>query len=477
MKQRAVWISGLFVAAMTLFSFSFITPHAAPPKEGYKISFKIKGASDSVYLCRYYGDKRYYEDTAIADAKGNFTFEGNEILPQGMYFVLLPGQKFFDVIVPAGQEFALEGDTTDLVRYMTVKNSPDNKSFYEYQQFYIRQKERVDSINAKSKADPASKDKATEAIKQIDVLMTDYIANFKQNNPKSLFTSILNASEEVQFPEIPKKANGQPDSLFMYRYYKAHFFDKVDFTDDRLIRTPVLAPKIDRYFKDLVAQSPDSIIKELDMLLAKTANSKDTYEYLVRTMTYRYETSEIMGMDAVFVHMGQQYYEKGKCPWASEETLKKIKERTDILAPLLIGKKAPNLYMADTTGKYLQLYSIKAKYTLVFFWDSNCGHCQKEVPKLFELLPKLKPKGVAIYAANIERKDEGWIKFIKDKKLFDPAWYNVRDSHNHTDFKITYDIYSTPVMYVLDENKTIIAKRITIEQIAEFLDNYSKLKK
>ncbi|HSZ72846.1 MAG TPA: DUF5106 domain-containing protein, partial [Cytophagaceae bacterium] len=394
MKQCITWVASL-IATIALFSF---TSHQTTDKSGYKISFKIKGASDSVYLCRYYGDKRYYQDTAVADAKGAFTFEGKEPLLEGMYFVLLPGQKFFDLIVST-QSFSMEGDTTDLVKHMVIKNAPDNKAFYEYQQFYIRQKEKVDSINAKAKQDPTLKDKAAEAIKGIDAQMTTYISAFKTNNSKSLFTSILNASEDVQFPEIPKKANGQLDSLFMYRYYKSHFFDKVNFDDDRLIRTPVLAPKIDRYFKDLVTQAPDSIIKELDILLAKMSKAKDTYEYTVRTMTYKYETSEIMGMDAVFVHMGKSYYEKGKCPWATEEVLKKIKERTDILDPLLLGKKAPNLYMADTSGNYVQLHSLRAKYTLIFFWDSNCGHCQKEVPKLFELYKSgLKTKGAIVYA-------------------------------------------------------------------------------
>ena len=466
---------GLIISTIALFSFTQ-TKLVAPAKEGYKISMKIKGAKDSIFLCRYYGDKRYYQDTAIADIKGAFTFEDSKSLSEGMYFILLPGQKYFDIIISASQNFSMEGDTTDFVKYMVVKNAPENEQFFAYQQFYMKQKIKADSINNASKANPSLKPKTDEAMKQIDSDMMSFIKTFKTKNASHVFTSILNASEDVVFPEIPKKENGQADSTWMYRYYKNHFFDKVNLADDRLIRTPVLAPKIDRYLKDLVTQFPDSIIKELDMLLGKTANSKDTYEYLVRTLTYRYETSEIMGMDAVFVHMGKNYYAKGKCPWATKEVLEKIKERTDILDPLLLGKKAPNLFYADTTGKYVQLHAITANYTVLYFWDSNCGHCQKETPKLYELYQSgLKAKGVVIYAANIERKDEGWIKFIHDKKIYN--WLNVRDSHNHTDPKISYDVYSTPVMYVLDKDKKIIAKRLTIEQLPEFINNYEKLKK
>jgi hypothetical protein len=143
MKKRITLLTGLIIATLALFSFS--TNHANKQEpSGYKISFKIKGATDSVFLCRYYGDKRYYQDTAVADGKGGFTFEGKEALPQGMYFVLLPGQKFFDIIV-SNQFFSVEGDTSNFVKYMVTKNSPDNKSFYDYQQYYLKQQSQTKS--------------------------------------------------------------------------------------------------------------------------------------------------------------------------------------------------------------------------------------------------------------------------------------------------------------------------------------------
>ena len=53
-------------------------------------------------------------------------------------------------------------------------------------------------------------------------------------------------------------------------------------------------------------------------------------------------------------------------------------------------------------------------------------------------------------------------------------WLNVWDSYTATDFKNIYDIYSTPVVYLLDENKRILAKRIGVEQLEDFYDNYFK---
>jgi peroxiredoxin len=179
-----------------------------------------------------------------------------------------------------------------------------------------------------------------------------------------------------------------------------------------------------------------------------------------------------MGMDAVFVHLGKEYYMKGKCPWATSSTVTKITERVELLEPLLLGKKAPNLFMTDTTGTYRYLHDVNAKYTILFFWDSQCGHCQQETPKLYEWWLKNRSKGIQVYAASIERKDDEWMKFIRSKNI--RQWLNVRDSKTHTDFKVTYDIYATPVLYVLDKNKIIIAKRIGYENLDDFLTQYEK---
>jgi Domain of unknown function (DUF5106) len=334
--------------------FSVTATYGAGKPTGYDIKVHIKGLkqADTVYMARYYADKRYYQDTALVDAKGFVSFADTTHLKEGMYFLLLPGLKTFDFILnPSVFSFSI--DDSNLIGSAQFKNSPDNSSFYAYQQFFMQQKTKADSINALVKtSDAKQKEVLLKKLSAIDSTMLAYIQNFLINNPKSLFTSILNTSKEVDVPPAPKRADGTIDSTWQYHYYKKHYFDNVNFTDERLIRTPVLVSKVETYFKNLVVQRPDSLIKEIDMLLTKCQSAKDLYEYFVRDFTYTYETSQVMGMDAVFVHIGKEYYMKGKCFWASPETVKKIQERVELLDPLLLGKKAPNLYMTDTTGTY-----------------------------------------------------------------------------------------------------------------------------
>src|SRR5690606_32201321 len=235
---------------------------------------------------------------------------------------------------------------------------------------------------------------------------------------------------------------------------KDHFFDNINFDDDRIVRSPIYHQKLKEYFSNLVIPNVDSINKAADLLVAKTKGNKELFKYTVWYLTTTHETSNLMGADAVYVHMVEQYYMTKQAFWVDTATLRKIVDRATLLKPLLIGKKAPQLVLSDTTKKYHALHNLQAKYTIVYFWDPNCGHCQKETPKLYDVYKKYKNEGVQTYAVNIDRDRKKWIDFIKKHDL---KWMNVYDPDYRVSFKQLYDIYSTPVIYILNEKKEIIA--------------------
>ncbi|NBR15584.1 MAG: hypothetical protein EBU01_13565, partial [Crocinitomicaceae bacterium] len=43
-------------------------------------------------------------------------------------------------------------------------------------------------------------------------------------------------------------------------------------------------------------------------------------------------------------------------------------------------------------------------------------------------------------------------------------------------YQTTYDIFSTPIVYILDKDKKIIAKRVSISQIEDMLDHLQNKK-
>jgi hypothetical protein len=103
----------------------------------------------------------------------------------------------------------------------------------------------------------------------------------------------------------------------------------VDFTDERILKTPIFFNKMDTYLNKLTVQHPDSISQSADVMAILSRQNKDIFQYVVSYITSTYERSKIMGMDAIFVHMVENYYMTGEADWVKEKQLEKIEERAE----------------------------------------------------------------------------------------------------------------------------------------------------
>ena len=463
------------ISKLSIFIILFFPLIVIAGKGGFSIKVKITGLKDtSCYLANYYGEKQYIKDTAKVDANGRFEFKGDDALPGGIYLVVMPNKKYFEIIVDKEQFFSIETDTIDFYLKMKIKGSAENLLFCDYMKFIISQQKIADPLREKLKTLKDNKDSTKilqEKLNNVDKAVKDFKLKFMKDHPAELLSKVFKCSQDIELPDPPTLPNGKKDSAFVYRYYKAHFFDNVDFNDERLLRTPVFPPKISQYYNNVVLQHPDTLIKDADALIERAKDNKEVFKYIVWYITNQSESSKVMGMDAVFVHMVETYYMTNRAYWVSAAILQKMTDRAMQIKPILLGKKAPNLVMYDLNWKEYELHKIEGKYTILYFWDPDCGHCQKETPKLGEYYKKVKSQGVVVYAVGSIGDVKPWEKYIKDHDL---NWLNVIDAKNNTKYKHIYDIYSTPVIYLLDENKNILAKRISVDQLEEMLNNRLK---
>jgi len=401
---------------------------AQNPK-GASIHITDKGLKEGsmCLLACYYGDKNYIKDSAKSNAKGEVVFTSDEKYPQGIYLFVQPNKKYFDFVMDEGQHFSLETDTADFIKNMKVKGSEENKYFFEYNNFMAVKQKQIEPLrDLYKKVKDRNKDSAkivSDKMSVIDKEVVGYKKDFMTKNPKTFVAKLFDAMTEIEVPEAPILPNGRKDSTFGYRYYKSHFFDHIDFSDDRLLRTPIFHNKMVYYLDKLTPQIPDSINVSTDYVINKAKANKEVFKYVVNWITYNYESSKIMGMDAVFVHVVKQHHMKGETDWIDSTQLHKVVTRAKDLEWVLIGKKAYPISMQDTLGKEVSLYGVSSKYTVVVFWDHGCGHCKKEIPELAEAYHStLKAKGVTIFAVETEENPKEWKKFIKEHNL---DWINV----------------------------------------------------
>jgi peroxiredoxin len=436
--------------------------------QGYQLTVKFRQfTSGRMFLAHYMGKGTYLADSAMIDATGTAVLKGKEPLPGGIYMVVFPGkQRYFEMLLDKNQTFTISVDTTDLVGKTVYKTSPENDLFLEYNRFLAKLQPETAAIQdllAKRTAQDTARARPLQTA--LNKKIQDYRAGFINKHPESLLTSIFKAMRDPEVP--PKPAN--EDSTFAYRYYRAHYWDDVNLNDGRLVRTPILEGKLSKYFNQVVPMQPDSVIAECDQVIAKARKDKEMFKYVLWWLTYNYETSPYMGMDAVFVHLVEKYYVPGDAYWLTNDQLNKIISRAYAIAPNLIGQQAPPLEMQDSTSKPLSLYSTKAKYTVLVFWDPTCGHCKTEVPRLDSAFKaSWQKKGVVMLGIKTDGTREEWLQFIKEHHL--TGWVHAWDPQSQSNYRRLYDVYSTPVVYLLDEKKKILAKRLGVEQLNGFLE-------
>ncbi|MHA8082013.1 DUF4369 domain-containing protein [Aquirufa sp. A-Brett2-15D] len=434
----------------------------------YDIKGKITGLSKSeVYLAHYFGyNQQVIKDTVMANELGEFQFKGNESLPKGLYLISFLKSKYIDVVLEEAN-FSFSLDTTDILKSISFVNSSENTAFYAFQR---KMNDLYTAINQPNLA-PVQKQILNKEIQAFQNI-------WKSENSGLFVTKLIESSFDPEIPvytgSLKSKADTTKMQLYQYQYYKKHYFDGLDLTDERMVRTPFLQRKLERFFKDLVVQDPDSIARESDFILAK-AKDTDIRRYIIYKIASTYENNPILGTEGAFVHLAEKYYIGEPALWDSS-TVRRMKERVAIIKPLLIGKPFPKMSLTDVSGKELNIATLPFKYTIVFIYDPDCSHCKEETPKLFALNDYFKSKNIGVVASSIVRDKQAWKNFIKEFKI--SSWINGIDIHTnpttgkdeyYTDFKNTFDVYSTPIVYVLDQQKKIVGKRISVENLKDFI--------
>ncbi|GAB4246546.1 MAG: hypothetical protein Kow0027_07730 [Saprospiraceae bacterium] len=464
------------------FLFCFATTQAQE-KLGYQIKVKIDNFDQKeLYLGYYYGDKQYLKDTAYLASNGWFYFEGEEKLPGGLYLIVMPpDNNFFQMVINDDEDqwFSMETDAKDAVDKMKIEGSPDNRLFYDYLLFLEKKRPEADKLKEELDALPEGdkkREKVEAKIKALDEEVMAFQQKIIREHPKTMTAAIIKANLPLNPPEFKEDEKG----LKAFRWMRQHWFDNLDLADERMLRTPVLQQKVDYFIQKMTVQHPDSISEAIDQVLEAMRPAEENFKYFLIHFLNEYAKSKIVGMDAVYVHLGLKYYATGQAPWTDPEQLEKIVDNAKKLEPLLIGNKAPNLLMETQDGSHMSLHQFKSPITVLFFWDPDCSHCKKSMPDMVKFAQDYKDKGVAVFAVCtklVTRDDQGNLSLKEVNKCWDTikeknmdVFFNTVDPYHRSRYKSVYDIRSTPQIYVLDEDKTILSKRIGAEQLPEVID-------
>ena len=464
-KQNKMIKKLIFLSAIILFAN---TSNA----QGYKISVQVKNLSDSsIYLGYHYGDGFFVIDTVQLDTEGKAVFSKNKALKGGIYFILFPKGKYFDFLIDKDQNFEITTDTVNFLHTVRFKDSYQNDLFFRYQNYLNNVYRQIALLREKQKTLLGSMDSLMAVEQQIEIYQNKvYLEKEKLANqhPDSLISVLIKAGLPIIPPPAPRDTSGAPiDSLFEYKYVKAHFFDNFNFADERLIRTSLLNNKVLEYLTRMVPQYPDTIIKELDWVLDKAKANDEVYKFILNTLFSYYSRSSIISDENVFVHIAENYMITDKAPWVSEDFKTKLKEDIALRKPNLVGKKAPDFSMQDINNKTVNLRDVQNNYVVLYFYNPDCEICKEVTPELMNFYRIIKDRGVSIIAINTGEDKDVWKTYVNDNYM---KVINLWDPKNKSGYRELYNIKGTPLIFLLDEDQKIITKRVTVEQLMGFFN-------
>mgnify|MGYP002623249281 CR=1 FL=1 len=453
-------------------------------RPAFEIKFVMNGFEEDtmLYVANYYADKTYMQDSLFLSKKEphTFVFSGDTLPPRGVYILANQNKvKYLEFIIDTSYFFTLrtqdiDSKSPDFINNIVFEGSPDNiemnvffKKVSYFQGKIFKINKDISLLESEKKPDKKLIQQMKKELESWQDSNYNYCADFvAQHGTTSLFGRTQRLAQDVDIPEEIQKG----EDVVTYNYYLNHYWDNCDFSEGALIYTPVFQPKLVKYFDKVVPPIVDSIIKYADILVEKAKASPELFKYVVWYITNKYERSQYVGHDAVFVHMVLNYYAKGLCPWTDEAVLERMVERAEQLDKVLLGKVAPELYMFDTNERFISSHSFDKKYTILWFWDVTCGHCKSVTPTLVEFYNRAKDSlDFEVYAVCITSDTASWKKAIVSRQL---PFVNVGGNRANMDYRQVFGVTTTPYIYVLDREKKIICKKIGVEQLESFLKDH-----
>lgn len=440
---------------------------------GYKISLTVTATpNQKIKLANYYLGNIFLKDSTIFDNQGNAVFAGDSLLPQGLYKIYLDDKNHFDFLLGADQQFSITRESFSAPE-ITIKGAIETEKFKEYTLFLKDLQTQGAAINKKiAGANEQEKAVLKNELAEITNKLHNYWFSVEKEFPNTFLSTFLLANyvpalDVSTLPDVVQKN----DSLLLierFNFQKAHFWDYFDYTDERLLYTPLYKPKIETWFNKVLFPNYDSVKNEVITFIDNVKPNKRIFQFAASWFLNASINSNVMGMDALFVDIAKRYYLSGEAFWASEESMKKIRENVLFAENNLIGKIAPDLTLETFDGEFVNLHKIKSKFTVIVIYEPGCSHCKEFVPKFHnEVYAKYKNNGLEVFAIYSMDKKPEWEEFLQKHNLFD--WINVWDEKHLSQFKILYDARKTPGIYLLNEDKKIIGKGLSVEQISGIL--------
>ena len=231
------------------------------------------------------------------------------------------------------------------------------------------------------------------------------------------------------------------------------------------------------------------IVETIDMFFEDSKDNPDffheifyeLYQYLKSSPSYTLQQGAaylankyIAGMPELWetVEFTNKGVSHGSVIRADYRSVKEFIDQTALAVLMFyrnpLDKQATDLTLRTLKNKKQSIYDLRARYTVLYFYDMNCALCGAVSDAIDKIQRRYDASDVCV-AAIYTGKDNKWKRYVKES---DRAWIDLWDRKRESGMFDKYDLMDVPAIYLLDENKVTLAKDINPDVLSALLEYY-----
>ena len=423
------------------------------------ITGTISGSPASEFiLLSLYGDNVEVLDTVTA-ANGTFNYTPRGSVDHGILRIDAGQRNYIDIIYD-GKPIDFTTEYYNPVQAMNVEASEENKTWY----YFRRQKENFErrlgvlgnALSNYPDDDPFFLTMQDEFMSILDEEEA-FFAEIKEGETDSWAKLLLKSD---LMPPIPQDLAPQKQ----LEWLKDHFFDYMDFTDERMLYTDIIPKKVLDYIKLYANRNlprkelEQHYIKGVDRLMSFVSGKNDDIEEVV--INHMIKGFQQLEFQDVLTYIVNQYVLESSC--VDEDRKASLEKRIEGFDKMAEGRKIPAFSIKTTKGEVVTEKNA-SPYRLIMFWASWCPHCLQDMPAIIESLDKVSRDKIEVVLVSVDSEKSEWEAAIANH----PEWWKESCDLKgwNGDMANDFYIYATPTMLLLDKDGVILSKPINSGQL------------
>jgi thiol-disulfide isomerase/thioredoxin len=408
-----------------------------------------------VLLASYYGDGFSVVDSMDTNS-GFFYFMLSEDSPPGIYRIIFSDHRGEVRNMNRFIEFIFNRENIEIFVSSTeqgpvpyFENSLENLVYSGFLEFELGYEAQLMSVYKELyHHEGEMNDEAVLSYNTIQRERESYLDSITLLYPDLYAVRIMNA---FRAPIIP----GEMSHLQRIDTLKECFFDHAAIDDPSLLHAPVYTYKLIDYLSlykmDTLTrnQMEEEFIKAVDRIMVNVSPEGQLRVFVVEFLL---EGFELLSMEQVQMHLADHYLDEA-CKSDIVELVLSRMEGYKLMSP---GMQAPDIVLRDVEGKNYQLSGLGHSYVLVLFWSSTCEGCRDLLPQLQEWYQAENIYDLELVAISI---DTSVANFEYLYKQLNPTWITAHDALGwYGKVSSDYHVYATPTLFLLNRERTILAR-------------------